>query len=1034
MSQNSDKISASTSGAIALVVVPYVIVAALWILLSDYLAAYLWPDPAQLAIAGMIKGWFFVAVTAVLLSLLLHSLIKRINERQELERQARQAALLAARQVEEESAQLRTLIDTIPDLIWLKDTEGVYLNCNKRFTQFFGSTADEICGKTDYDFVDRELADFFRANDKAALNAGAPRSNEEWVTFASDGHRELLNTIKAPLRDSHGKLIGVIGIGRDISQLHELQERFEVAFNASPAAISLSTADRGIYLDVNPGYARMLGWESSDLLGRSSLDIGLWPDEEARETWRRELEARGHLRDYQTTWLKRDGQPLSVSVSAEMIALSGQPYVLAFILDISERKRAEDEVRQLQERLATAFRAAPVAACITRMSDGKLVDANERLLREYGWSRAQLIGKTTIEAGLWGSESDRIKMVDIIRQDGRIADFETIGVTHDGRRRMINISSEVVHMDGVAHLVTFIDDITEQRQASIELEKHRHHLEELVNARTAELAAAKEAAEAASRAKSTFLANMSHEIRTPMNAIIGLTHLAERNTEDPLQLERLGKVGNAAQHLLAIINQILDISKIEAGKLELVPSDFDLARLLENTNALLVDRIRSRGLSFHSAIDPALPPVLVGDPLRIGQILLNFLSNAVKFTECGTIGINVTLQEETAAGLLVRFAVSDTGIGIPHEQQARIFEVFEQADTSTTRRFGGTGLGLAIARRLAVMMGGETGLSSEPGQGSTFWFTARLRTGQASRAEDPVPMLPENSEPWLAERFHQRRILVVEDNLINQEVAIELLQAVGLETDVAVNGKKAVEMAAQTNYDLILMDLQMPIMDGFAATRAIRQAETASGRQVPILAMTANAFSEDRRRCLEAGMNEHIGKPVDPQHLYSALIKWLPVNARPPSGKPTGSSSPPSPDNPPPAMTDLRQALARIDGLDPEFGLNSVRGRLHSYIRLLGIFAQTHADDPAIIAQLLDASLQAEAIRAAHTLKGAAGTLGITAIQRAAAQLEAGLRADLPAGEIEALRTALDDAQQRTIPAISSALADAAALLPARSQ
>jgi CheY-like chemotaxis protein len=296
-------------------------------------------------------------------------------------------------------------------------------------------------------------------------------------------------------------------------------------------------------------------------------------------------------------------------------------------------------------------------------------------------------------------------------------------------------------------------------------------------------------------------------------------------------------------------------------------------------------------------------------------------------------------------------------------------------------------------------------------------------------------MLPENGEHWLAERFHQRRILVVEDNLINQEVAIELLQAVGLETDVAVNGKKAVEMTAQTNYDLILMDLQMPVMDGFAATRAIRQAEAGSGRQVPILAMTANAFSEDRQRCLEAGMNEHIGKPVDPQHLYAALIKWLPADTRAPSGKPAGiSHHQPSPDSPRPDMTDLRQALARIDGLDPEFGLNSVRGRLHSYIRLLGIFTQTHANDPAIIAQLLDAGLQAEAIRAAHTLKGAAGTLGITAIQRAAAQLEAGLRADLPAGEIDVLHSALDNVQKALIPAISSTLANAAEALPATPQ
>jgi PAS domain S-box-containing protein len=1015
MTQHNATNSAALPGGVARIVVPYVVFAVLWILVSDQLVSALFPAPSQNTIANTLKGWFFVAVTAILLSLLLRQLLGQINERQALEKQMQETALQAAHRMLEEHTQLRTLIDTLPDLVWLKDADGVYLSCNKRFEQFFGASEAEIIGKTDFDFVEHELATSFRANDQAALAADAPRSNEEWVTFASDGHRELLDTVKAPMRDAQGELIGVLGIGRDVSQIHELQERFEVAFTASPAAIALTSLEEGHFLDANPQFLSMMGWQSRELIGRSTLDIGLWPNEESRKNWRRQLEAAGRLRDYQAEWRKQDGQLLRVSLTGEIIMLANELYVLSFIVDISERERARNEISQLQERLATAFRAAPVAACITRMSDGRLVDANDRLLREYGWKREDLIGKTTIEAGLWADDDDRRRMVEIIRRDSRLIDFESIGVGSDGRRRITSISAEVVQMDGTLHLVTFIDDITEQRQATAELEKHRHHLEELVSARTAELAAAKEVAEEASRAKSTFLANMSHEIRTPMNAIIGLTHLAERNTDDPAQLDRLTKAGNAARHLLAIINQILDISKIEAGKLELVSTDFSLSRLLDNTSALLTDRIRSRGLRLHTEIDPALPPVLHGDALRIGQILLNFLSNAVKFTEQGSISVSITRQQETATGLLVRFAVSDTGIGIPPEQQARIFDVFEQADSSTTRRFGGTGLGLAIARRLALLLGGQIGLISSPGVGSTFWFTACLRAGSPLLVADEEIPLATDTESLLLSRYARNRILLAEDNLINQEVALDLLHAVGLQVDVAVNGKKAAEMATANAYNLILMDMQMPIMDGVTATRAIRAAERGSGRCTPILAMTANAFSEDRRRCLEAGMNDHVAKPVDPQDLYAMLIKWLPRQAAPLEPPPAVSTLP--------GADGLMAALSAISGLDTGIGLNAVRGRVSSYTRLLGTFTQSHADDPARLAELLAGGQSADALRLAHSLKGAAGTLGISAIQQAAASLEAALRHEASETEIESLRAALAHESLRIVPAIADIIA-----------
>ena len=909
-----------------------------------------------------------------------------------------------------EGAQLRALLDTLPDLVWLKDPEGVYLSCNKRFEDFFGASEAAICGKTDFDFVDRELAEFFRANDRAALEANAPRSNEEWVTFANDGHRELLHTTKAPMRDASGKLIGVLGIGRNFTAQHELQERFEVAFNASPAAISITEIETGVFLDINQRYAEMLGWQRAELIGNSSSKFNLWPNPETRQAWIASLKASHLLRDTQITWHRRDGSPIEISLSGEIIELQGKTYVVAFILDISERRRAEAEVSQLQRRLATAFRVAPFAACVTRLTDGKLVDVNDRLLREYNWTREELLGKTTLEVGLWGVEADRLKMVEAIRRDGRITDFESVSVGRDGRRRPLSLSAEMFEMDGAPHLVVFIADLTEKKQAEAELLQHRDHLEELVAQRTKELELAKQTAEHASQAKSTFLANMSHEIRTPMNAIIGLTHLAERNTSDSTQLARLNKVSDAAHHLLAIINQILDISKIEAGKLELSPVDFSLRRVVDNASSLVIDRLRSHGLGFNCAIDPDLPPVLHGDPLRLGQILLNFLSNAVKFTESGEINISVSLLRETETGLLLRFAVRDTGPGIPQEQQSRIFSPFEQADCTTTRRYGGTGLGLAIAHRLAELMGGKTGLSSSPGDGSTFWFTALLGIGHSDAANLSLPITQDDAEHLLSTAYRSNQILLVEDNVINQEVALELLSAVGLQAELAVNGEKAVKMCTEKTYDLILMDMQMPIMDGVAATRAIR----ASGGKQPILAMTANAFGEDRQRCLDAGMNDHIAKPVDPQNLYSVLIKWLPT----PSVfcLPTTTAAPPA------SLQRIAKVshttLAEIPGLNLLHGMKAVRDKLPLLMRLLQTFLASHRNDAAAIAAALDNSQTEEAERLAHSLKGASATLGLLDIHESAKALEAAIREKLPAPDIAHQQAQLADQLEQTTSAL----------------
>jgi len=817
------------------------------------------------ALTTVFAAWYLAAAVICALTLLAVAGIAffvRSNARAEL---ARRAA----------DRRYRDIVEAQGDPIcrYLPDSTLTFVN--ETYRRYFQRDGTELLGRKWRDWLPAPMQ--AELSVKLAANAalGQPTVREMWERCA-DGVNRCIQWVGIPRRDAYGKVVEFQGVGRDVTAERLTTDRLQMA---------MTVAHQG-WFDVDlvahrivegAAWRQYLGYAGSEEpVAIADFLSDVHPEDRAAVTalmqW---AESEDHLPslDYRRRDASGHYRWVMVAGAVSDRSAHGAPLrMVGIFMDISNRKNNEALLRESEALFKALAHSGPALIWLSD-ADGKQVMHNHRAQEYFGMTEQKLVdgGWRQAISAEDGARLNAVYQAALPAQRPFTLDAKVRRA--DGELRWLRTDAlPRVGADGqFGGYVGFAFDITDSKAAADELEVHHQHLALLVAERTRELEAAKERAELANVAKSAFLANMSHEIRTPLNAVMGMAYLIDRHGVPPSQSERLGRIVSAGQHLLGIIDAILELSKIESGKFDLHEDVVDLQSLAEAALSMARERAAAKGLSL-SLAPPHARRHFLADATRLKQALLNYVINAVKFTETGSVSVAIDVLTEDAEAATVRFSVTDTGIGIAPENAARLFQAFEQVDSTATRKYGGTGLGLAITKRLAELMGGSAGVESTLGQGSTFWFTVRLRPA-ASVVIDVAPSAAENAMDAAQDLCRGKRALLVEDDALNIEVGQALLEALGLECDIAEDGAVAVEMAARHRYDVIVMDLRMPRMGGLEATRRIRTLN--GGNTVPIIALTANVFADDRAECLQAGMDDFLGKPIEPERLASTLARVL---------------------------------------------------------------------------------------------------------------------------------------------------------------
>ena len=880
---------------------------------------------------------------------------------------------------------MRGVFDEGSDAMLVTAPDGRILRANRAAERLFGHPVASMTELSVEDLIPHRLR-AAHAGQRTEFSAGDERRSMGGgrIVLAqhADGHEfpvdVTLNTLLLPT----GKQI--IATVMDISERRRAEQRIHELVSLQSAILTsanfsiITTTPDGLIVSFNRAAEKMLGYRTDEVVGKTSPAILHDADEVARRA--RELSAElgqpvepgfevfvakarlGQVEEREWTYIRRDGSrlPVRLSVTALRDEAGGISGFMGIASDITSLKKAEQTLRESESMLRGLFELSPLGIALTDLRGG-YVEFNEAFRAICGYPSDELYALDYWKLTPPEYADQEASQLEMLVRTGRYGPYEKEYVQKSGKRVPIRLNGVKMTLQGQDYIWSIVEDISPQRAAA----------EAIV--------AAKQAAESASRAKGDFLANMSHEIRTPLNAILGLTQLVLESDLNETQNDYLRKVHDSSQALLHILNDILDYSKIEAGRLDLERREFSMTGLIESCQGLFSAQAASKGLSLTREIASDVPHCVVGDSLRLAQVLHNLVGNALKFTDKGGVKLSVRVVAIASAETRLEFSVRDTGIGIAPDQIPQLFQAFTQADTSVTRKHGGTGLGLAISRRLVELMDGHISAESTPGQGSCFRFDARFELGGGIGERSPD--LPAADYREQARALRGARLLVVEDNELSRTVARELLLRAGFRVSVAVDGFDALERAGSEQFDAILMDWQLPGIDGLETTRRLRQIP--GYRQTPIIAVTAAAMQQDRDACLAAGMNDHLAKPIQPDQLIAVLARWIPARTDGDSA-PTAASSP----------SQLAATLAREL---PEFEVTEAIRRTGDnamlYARLLSDF---HIAKLPLVAELRAGEATSEDLhRLAHSLRGESANLGLRQLAGAAdAMLQAARHGD----------------------------------------